>query len=135
MRGGNKKRENIIDGPICRWDSGYTNSTIESNHIIPYDHKIHSNKIKYSTATGPYCTAQNIKLPFFMPYFSISKAILYQFHIYNNACELGICFDIIIGRDMMVQLGLMDDFKYQVLQWDGTSVMINKPRVFDSSIT
>ena len=29
---------------------------------------------------------------------------------------------MIIGRDLMVQLGLSDDFKCQVLQWDGETV-------------
>ena len=31
-------------------------------------------------------------------------------------------YDIIIGRDLMVQLGITDDFKRKVLQWDGATV-------------
>ena len=29
---------------------------------------------------------------------------------------------MIIGRDIMVQIGLMEDFKPQLLQWDGATV-------------
>ena len=34
---------------------------------------------------------------------------------------------MIIGRDLMVQLGLTADFKRQVLQWDGTTVPMKEP--------
>ena len=36
---------------------------------------------------------------------------------------------MIIGRDLMVQLGLMADFKRQVLQWDGATVHMKEPRI------
>ena len=35
---------------------------------------------------------------------------------------------MIIGRDLMIQLGLIDDFKQQVLQWDGATVHMKEPR-------
>ena len=31
-------------------------------------------------------------------------------------------YDMIICRDLMVQLGLADDFNHQVLQWYGATV-------------
>ena len=35
---------------------------------------------------------------------------------------------MIIGHDRMVQLGLMADFKRQLLQWDGATVHMKDPR-------
>ena len=35
---------------------------------------------------------------------------------------------MIIGRDLMVKLGLTSDFKRQVLQWDCATVPMKKPR-------
>ena len=35
---------------------------------------------------------------------------------------------MIIGRDLMVQLGLTANFKRQVLQWDGATVHMKEPR-------
>ena len=42
--------------------------------------------------------------------------------------ELGIGYDMIIGRDLMVQIGLTADFKRQVLQWGGATVNMKEPR-------
>ena len=35
---------------------------------------------------------------------------------------------MIIGRDLMVQLGLMDNFNFQFLQWYGATIHMKKPR-------
>ena len=37
---------------------------------------------------------------------------------------------MIIGRDLMVQIGLLDHFKCQVLQWDGSAVPMKDPISF-----
>ena len=34
---------------------------------------------------------------------------------------------MIIGRDLMAQLGLTADFKRQVLQWDGATAHMKEP--------
>ena len=53
---------------------------------------------------------------------SSSKIINHRFYVDNEKGESGIVYDMIIGRDLMVQLGLKDDFKRQFLQWDGATV-------------
>ena len=63
-----------------------------------------------------------VKVPFCMPKFSISKMILNHFHVDNNEGESVIGYGIIIGSNLMVKLGLSDDFKSQVLQWYGITV-------------
>ena len=57
-----------------------------------------------------------------MPEFSSSKIIKYHFRLDNNKGESGIGYYMIIGRDLAVQLVLMDNFKSQLLQWDGATV-------------
>ena len=86
-----------------------------------------SNQMEYSTAAGPYCTTNDVKMPFCMPSFSSSKIILHHFYIDNNEGESGIGYDMIIGRDLMVQLGLLVDFKRQLLQWYGLTVPMKEP--------
>ena len=86
-----------------------------------------SNKVEYSTAAGLYCTTHDIKVPFGMPEFSSIKIINHRFNSNNNKGESGIGYNIITDRDLMVQLGLMTDFKRQVLQWDGTTVNMREP--------
>ena len=56
-----------------------------------------------------------------MPYVSSSKIILRQLHVDNNEGEYGIGYDMIIGHDLMDQLGLLDGFNNQVLQCYGAT--------------
>ena len=86
-----------------------------------------SNKVEYSTAAGVYFTAHEVKVPFCMPYFSSTNIINHIFHVNSNKEQSGIGYDITIGRDLMVQLGPEDEFKRQVLQWDGSTVHMNEP--------
>ena len=39
----------------------------------------------------------------------------HHFHVDNNKGESGLGFDMIICRDLIVKLGLTDEFKNQVL--------------------
>ena len=118
----------MITGLICLWVSGYTNSMIKRKRTNHCERNISSNKVEYSTAAGPYCTTRGVKMPFFMPEFSSSKIRYQRFHLYNNKGESGIGCDMIIGCDLMVQLGLLVNFKCQVLQWDGVTVPTKEPR-------
>ena len=67
-------------------------------------------------------------MPVFIPYFSSSNIILHRFHVDNNEGKSGIVYGIIIVRNLMVQLGFSEDFKRQVLQWDGITVPTKEPR-------
>ena len=87
-----------------------------------------SNKVEYIKAAGLYCTKHGIKVDFCIPEFSSSKIIEHCFHIKNDKYESGIGYEMIIGRDLMVQLGLMSDLKSQVLQWYGVTVPMKEPR-------
>ena len=55
------------------------------------------------------------------------RIINHRFHVHNDKGELGIGYGMIIGRAVMVQLVLTAEFKHQVLQWDGATVMMIKP--------
>ena len=58
---------NIISGLTCLWDSKSNNIMVKSKDTITYERRIHSNKVEYSTAEGPYCTTHDVKVPFCMP--------------------------------------------------------------------
>ena len=72
-----------------------------------------------------YFKTHDVKVPFCMPESSRSKIINNRFHYNNDKGESGICHDMIICRDLVVQLGLTADFKRQVLQWGGATVHMN----------
>ena len=124
-----RKKHGATDfsGLICLWDSGATNRMLKILHTKHYERKIQSNKVDYITTAGVYFTTHDVKVPFFMTEFSSSKIINHRFHIDNDKCESGIVYDMIIGRDLMVQLGLMANFNRQFLQWDGATFYIKDP--------
>ena len=62
-----------------------------------------------------------------MTEFSISKIINHRFHVDNEKCEWGIGGDMIIVRDLMIQLGLTADFKRQFLKWNGATESMEEP--------
>ena len=122
LQGGKKHRATMIYGLTCLWDSGSTNIMIKRRHTKPYDRNASSNRVEFSIAVGPYCTTHDVKVTFCMPDFSSSKIILHHFNVDKNEGDSGIGYAMIFGHDLMVQLGISDDFKHQVLQWDGATV-------------
>ena len=93
----------------------------------PYEHKMCSNKVECSTASRPHYTTYEVKVLFCMTEFSSSKIISQRFHVDNNEDESGISYGMIIGCDLMEQIGLSADFNRQFLQWDGVTVTIKEP--------
>ena len=84
---------------------------------------MYPNRMKYSTAAGPYCMTHDIKVKFCTPEFPSSKIILHHFHVDKNEGESGIGYDMIIGRNLMLQQGLLAEFKRQILQWENNPVL------------
>ena len=57
-----------------------------------------------------------------MPEFSSSKIINNCLRVNNEKGESGIGYYIIIGCELMVQIGLTADLEPQFLKWDGATV-------------
>ena len=70
-----------------------------------------SKKVEESTATGTYCTMHDVKVPFCMPCFSFRKIVSERFYVDRNKGESLIGYDMIIDCDLMVQLGISDNFE------------------------
>ena len=102
---------------------------IKRQHTKPYECQMCSNRVEYSTDPGPYCTTHGVRVTFCMAEFSGSKIILHSFLVDNNEDESVIGYDMIIGLDLMVQLGLLEDLKHQFLQWGGVTVSMKNPEV------
>ena len=68
-----------------------------------------------------------VKVPIFMIEVSRNKIIHHHFHVDNGIGELGIVNDIVIGRDLMVQLGLLANFKHQIFQSNGIITPMKEP--------
>ena len=102
LQGGKKHISMTVSGITCFRDSGATYSIIKRIHNKHYERKMRSNKVDYSTATSLHCTTHDVKVPFFIPEFYISKIINYRFQVDNNKGNSGIGYDMIIYRDLIV---------------------------------
>ena len=71
-------------------------------------------KVEYSKYAGLYYALHDFEVPLCTPEFSSSKIIKNHFHIKNDKGGSGIGYDRITGHELMVQLGLMANFKRQV---------------------
>ena len=127
LRGGNTQRETILAGLTCLWDSRANTIMIQRQPTKPYGNNIRYNKVEHSTAIGTYCTTLDVRVPFCMPDFSNRKIIPHRFHVDNRKGKSEIGYDMIIGRDLMLQLGLSENFKHQILQWYGISALMKEP--------
>ena len=72
----------------------------------------------------------DVKVPFLIPEFPRTNIILHHFNVDNNEGEPGIGYEMKIGCDLMVQLGLIAYFKRKLLQWDGSEVIMKVPGSF-----
>ena len=131
LRGGKKHIAMTVAGLKFLWGSGATNRMINKKQTKYYERNIRSNKVEYGTAADVYCTMHDVKVPFCMPDFSSSKIINHRFHVGKDKGESVIGYDMIIIRDLIVQLGLTAEFKRQFLQWDGATVNTKEPILSD----
>ena len=53
-----------------------------------------------------------------MPYFSISKIISHHFHVNKNEGDTDIGYGMIICYNIIVNIGLVDNFKCKVIEWN-----------------
>ena len=127
IQGGKKQGATTVDGLTCLWDGGYTNSMIKIRHTKYYGIKMRYNKVEYSTAAGLYCTTHDVKVHLCMPDFSCRNIFDRPFHVKNDKGEFVIGYDMMIGRDLMIRLVLMADFKRQLPHWDGVTVPMKEP--------
>ena len=95
-----------------------------------YKVKLRANKVEYIMAADLYSTTNYMKVPFSMPDFSSRKIITYWFHVDNEGGYLKIGYDMIIGRDLMVQLCLKDKIELQILEWDDALVPMKELGIF-----
>ena len=88
---------------------------IKSKNINPYKVNIRSNTAKWITAAVLYDITHDVKVPFSIPEFPSRKIVTHIFHIDNTGVDAGVRYDMIIGHELMIQLGLKAYFGIQTL--------------------
>ena len=123
VKGSQETTENIY----ILLDTGCSNTIISKNYLNLCK-SIKKSKSRYSTAVGVYKTSKYGTIQFKLPEFSNSKEITWNMDI----GDLGVLeYDMIIGRDLMKSLGLIIDFKHEVLRWDDVTIPMNRTKIIN----
>ena len=112
IRGGKKHRATAVAGLTCTWDNRATDSIINRKDTKNYERNMRYDKVEYIRADVMNCTTHDSKMFLCIPEFSSSKIINHCFHVDSDKGESGTGYEMIIGRDLMVQLDLMSNFKH-----------------------
>ena len=120
IRGGKKGRSITQKGMRVLLDSGSSHSVATTACAKDYKHKWKPKKREFNTAAGVMGTKYESKMRFSLREFSESKIIKWKFSLVDKSEDIG--YDMIIGRDLMKELGLVIDFNKLAVVWEGTSI-------------
>jgi hypothetical protein len=118
-------------------DSGTTSTIvlrefIQNDHISSYKHKA----TLWGTLGGVFQTKRKALFQLKLPEFSGNKTISWTAHVDETTPADKAQYDVIIGSDLLEDLGI--DLKYsdQTITWDGTSIpMKERGTLTDSGVT
>ena len=98
-------------------DSSEGASLIATHNIKHYDVPVTSNTA-WQTVSGNFNTAGTIKAKFALPELNPTGKITFNLHV---APTLG-AHDIILGKDLLQELGILLYFKQQIIAWGHANI-------------
>ena len=98
-------------------DSGASGCIIHKSLVKKLKQK-DSKKSSWNTAAGIFQTEGTAKVDFILPEFYESKLISWKAHVTKQDCG----YDMIVGRDLLQELGMKIDFDSNSIEWEGASV-------------
>ena len=114
--GGKKNRKIKHEGLKVLIDTGCDSSMAIEKYASSKRKEKESN---YVTGSGVLKTKYESEIHFTLPEFSDKKIIRWNFNI-TDSKDLG--YDIIIGRDILIELGISLSFKNKSVKWEGISI-------------
>jgi hypothetical protein len=99
-------------------DTGASSSIIlEAYTSAPFIKTDDSNTTIWSTMGGKFTTSKNGFVTFSLPEFNLKKQIYWAFHVYDRS-ESSSAYDMIMGRDLLGELGIIMNFNDHTVSWD-----------------
>ncbi len=95
-------------------DSGASETIIKQELVSKLCHRKLNQSIKWTTAAGPIATNATCKIQFTLPELHEQRLIEWNTHVSNMQGR----YDMIIGDDLLSELGIDLLYSRQVIQWD-----------------
>ena len=99
-------------------DSGSSHSVIKHKHVKSMKHKYKKSYCTFQTAAGEYHTAHEVKVKFALDEFDRNTTIKHTFDVDESNDQIGIGYDMIIGRDLLEKLSIDLRFTDRTIKWD-----------------
>ena len=110
-------------------DTGCSRTIIRSSFVQNFKMKS-GDTIEWSTKTGTFNTNKQCEITFSMPQFHKDRDITWTVCVDENEEEHP-RYDMILGRDLMHELGMIFDFKEGRMTWDNSWINMQNPSLFD----
>ena len=99
-------------------DSGASASIIKYNNVEKLRLKQQQNPLKWKTAAGELSTNYKVAIEFSLPELHESRMVQWTVHVAKTCGN----YDLILGRDIMRELGLTFSFLNCTITWDENSI-------------
>ena len=103
-------------------DTGASSSIIlegyTSKNLIQRDK---SNQTTWSTMSGQFTTDKTGLVTFSLPEFNLKKRVSWKFHV-DDRSKSSNTYDMIIGRDLLGELGIILNFNDHTVTWDTDTI-------------
>jgi len=120
IRGGKKNREIVRRDLRVLLDSGSSHSMASTRCTKGVKLTSLKKSRSFATAGGDFKIENEATLNFNLSEFSESKLINWTFSVYRDSEALG--YDMVIGRDLLDNLGVIMDFKKSSVNWEGIEI-------------
>ena len=104
------------------FDSG-ASSTIVAKDVIGNIKTTTNSQQQWNTAGGMATTTEKATIQFNLPEFYAKTIIQKEVHIFSTTRN----YDMIIGRDLMTELGINLDFFHQKVKWQDAEIPMKLP--------
>jgi hypothetical protein len=106
----------------CLIDSGSLDSIILDEFIVGLKKQRNTTKQQWSTKGGVFSTDVRCAVPFYIVDFTTNKLVDWTFHVDSQTKSSSAGYDMIIGRDLLFNLGIDIKFSSGTLKWEDTKI-------------
>ena len=99
-------------------DSGASSTIVSSKYVQKLKKRDVSKASEWTTLAGTFKTKGTVQTNFYFPEFHDGKLIEWKMHVSEN---MG-AYDMIIGRDLLEDLGIDLKFSTSMVEWDGVEI-------------
>jgi hypothetical protein len=103
-------------------ETGASKTIVSGKHTTHLRKKTEQSQI-WKTAAGRVQYTHKVTIQLSLPEFYESTVIQYKAHVFHN----DISYDLIIGRDLIRQLGIKVDLETDQVRWEDTSISMKSP--------